>query len=179
MARLLDRVIVRAEQAGLSPARLILVAGRVGLLSFNDHTPAILRKLADPATAAKYSERCVRRRNIDTDGVLGAANDFEGHVVSAHPQDLLAGRTYHFRVVAHNEKSKAGPTLGEEKVFQTQPAGFGFELPDGRAWELVSPPQKHGALIQHIHEGVIEAANTGNALAYLTAPSESPVLAAV
>ena len=29
VARLLDRVIVRAEQAGLSPARLILVAGRV------------------------------------------------------------------------------------------------------------------------------------------------------
>ncbi|MCW2905369.1 MAG: hypothetical protein JWL68_158 [Actinomycetia bacterium] len=29
LARLLDRVIVRAEQAGLSPARLILVAGRV------------------------------------------------------------------------------------------------------------------------------------------------------
>jgi metal-sulfur cluster biosynthetic enzyme/ribosomal protein L22 len=30
IARLLDRVIVRAEQAGLSPARLILVAGDVG-----------------------------------------------------------------------------------------------------------------------------------------------------
>ncbi|MDX6335764.1 MAG: hypothetical protein QOG05_3104 [Streptosporangiaceae bacterium] len=29
VARLLDRVIVRAEQAGLSPARLVLVAGRV------------------------------------------------------------------------------------------------------------------------------------------------------
>jgi hypothetical protein len=29
VARLLDRVIVRAEQAGLSPARLILVAGDV------------------------------------------------------------------------------------------------------------------------------------------------------
>jgi metal-sulfur cluster biosynthetic enzyme/ribosomal protein L22 len=29
VARLLDRVIVRAEQAGISPARLILVAGRV------------------------------------------------------------------------------------------------------------------------------------------------------
>ena len=28
VARLLDRVIVRAEQAGLSPARLILVAGQ-------------------------------------------------------------------------------------------------------------------------------------------------------
>lgn len=32
-------------------------AGRVHLLAFNDHTPSILRKLEDPVTAAKYSER--------------------------------------------------------------------------------------------------------------------------
>ena len=32
-------------------------AGRVHLLAFNDHTPAILRKLDDPAALAKYSER--------------------------------------------------------------------------------------------------------------------------
>jgi alpha-D-ribose 1-methylphosphonate 5-triphosphate diphosphatase len=34
-----------------------IAAGRVGLLAFNDHTPAILRRLDDPATAAKYAER--------------------------------------------------------------------------------------------------------------------------
>ena len=108
------------------------------------------------------------------EGVLGAPFDFEGHSVSAHPQDLLPASTYHFRVLAHNEKSGEGPTLGEEKVFQTQPAGFGFALPDARAWELVSPAQKHGALIAHIKEGVIQAALAGDALAYLTAsPSEA------
>ncbi len=32
-------------------------AGRVHLLAFNDHTPNILRRAADPVTAAKYSER--------------------------------------------------------------------------------------------------------------------------
>lgn len=32
-------------------------AGRVHLLAFNDHTPAILRKLDDSAALAKYSER--------------------------------------------------------------------------------------------------------------------------
>ncbi|MBS0559107.1 MAG: alpha-D-ribose 1-methylphosphonate 5-triphosphate diphosphatase [Proteobacteria bacterium] len=31
--------------------------GSVHLLAFNDHTPAILRRCDDPATAAKYSER--------------------------------------------------------------------------------------------------------------------------
>ena len=34
-----------------------IAAGRVHLLAFNDHTPSILKKLADPVTSSKYSER--------------------------------------------------------------------------------------------------------------------------
>ncbi|WP_158742657.1 alpha-D-ribose 1-methylphosphonate 5-triphosphate diphosphatase [Acidisphaera sp. L21] len=34
-----------------------IAAGRVHLLAFNDHTPAIVRRTADPVTAAKYSDR--------------------------------------------------------------------------------------------------------------------------
>ncbi|MDQ2802497.1 MAG: alpha-D-ribose 1-methylphosphonate 5-triphosphate diphosphatase, partial [Pseudomonadota bacterium] len=34
-----------------------MAAGRVHLLAFNDHTPAILRKIDDPLVAAKYGER--------------------------------------------------------------------------------------------------------------------------
>jgi alpha-D-ribose 1-methylphosphonate 5-triphosphate diphosphatase len=34
-------------------------AGRVGMVAFNDHTPAILRKLETTAGAAKYSERAM------------------------------------------------------------------------------------------------------------------------
>jgi alpha-D-ribose 1-methylphosphonate 5-triphosphate diphosphatase len=34
-----------------------IAAGRVHLLAFNDHTPAILKKLQDPVDGAKYSER--------------------------------------------------------------------------------------------------------------------------
>ena len=34
-----------------------IAAGRVHLLSFNDHTPAILRRLGNPTALAKYSER--------------------------------------------------------------------------------------------------------------------------
>jgi len=32
-------------------------AGHIGMVSFNDHTPSIIRKLHDPATAVKYAER--------------------------------------------------------------------------------------------------------------------------
>jgi len=34
-----------------------IAAGRVHLLAFNDHTPAILKKVRDPAEGAKYSDR--------------------------------------------------------------------------------------------------------------------------
>ncbi len=41
----------------LDTALADIAAGRVHLLAFNDHTPAILRRLKDPAKATKYSER--------------------------------------------------------------------------------------------------------------------------
>jgi hypothetical protein len=44
-----------------------------------------------------------------------------------------------------------------------------FGLPDGRGWEMVSPPEKHGALVEPIGEDwLIQAAADGNALAYVT-----------
>jgi Divergent InlB B-repeat domain/WD40-like Beta Propeller Repeat len=44
-----------------------------------------------------------------------------------------------------------------------------FALPDGRGWEMVSPPEKHGALVEPIGEDwLIQAAADGNALAYVT-----------
>jgi len=43
--------------AALEMALVDIEAGRVGLVSFNDHTPGIVRKMTQPGTAAKYSER--------------------------------------------------------------------------------------------------------------------------
>ena len=54
------RVHLRWEAFNLPALELALsdiARGRVHLLAFNDHTPAILRRVGDPATAAKYSER--------------------------------------------------------------------------------------------------------------------------
>lgn len=54
------RVHLRWEAFNIDALGLALDAinaGRVHLLAFNDHTPAILRKLADPVALAKYSER--------------------------------------------------------------------------------------------------------------------------
>ncbi len=41
----------------LDTALADIAAGRVHLLAFNDHTPGILNKVADPVAGAKYSDR--------------------------------------------------------------------------------------------------------------------------
>ncbi len=65
--------------------------------------------------------------------------------LSAHLQSLEANTAYHYRIVA----VQGGEAVeGPDHVFTTQPAGGSeLTLPDGRAWELVSPPNKKAALI--------------------------------
>ncbi len=104
-------------------------------------------------------------------------SDFEAHAVSVHVQDLLAGSVYHYRVVVHNEHDPPGTVVeGVERTFTTQTAGA-LGLADGRQWELVSPPDKHGALIEAIRvQGVIQASAAGSAISYFAdAPTESGV----
>jgi alpha-D-ribose 1-methylphosphonate 5-triphosphate diphosphatase len=58
------RVHLRWEAFNLEALDLALGAiaeGAVHLLAFNDHTPSILRKMADPVTGAKYSDRAGMR----------------------------------------------------------------------------------------------------------------------
>jgi alpha-D-ribose 1-methylphosphonate 5-triphosphate diphosphatase len=45
----------------LDDALAAIAAGRVHLVAFNDHTPSILRKLADPVEGAKYAGRAGMR----------------------------------------------------------------------------------------------------------------------
>ena len=54
------RIHLRWEAFNLDALDMALAdiaAGRVHLLAFNDHTPAILRRLHDPVKGAKYSDR--------------------------------------------------------------------------------------------------------------------------
>jgi hypothetical protein len=97
--------------------------------------------------------------------------------VEAHIQELSPGSVYHFRVSA----TTAAPETvsSEDKTFTTQGVGGSsnqsFALPDGRQYEMVSPPAKHGALIEPIQDiGVVQAAANGGAFTYLTSqPTES------
>jgi alpha-D-ribose 1-methylphosphonate 5-triphosphate diphosphatase len=47
----------------LDTALTDIAAGRVHLVAFNDHTPAILKKIADPVAGAKYSDRAGMKLN--------------------------------------------------------------------------------------------------------------------
>jgi hypothetical protein len=79
--------------------------------------------------------------------------------------ELTPGTVYHFRVVATNG---LGETDGTDRSFTTQ-SDEAVALLDGRAWELVSPPNKHGVSLEAITEegGVIEAAEDGSAFTYI------------
>jgi NHL repeat len=104
-------------------------------------------------------------------GAGTVAEGTQGVPVSVHTQSLRAGTVYQFRVSATNS---AGTVVSEPLSFTTQAAG-GFVLPDGRQWELVSPPDKHGASLEGIaKQEVVQASVDGDAITYVAAkPTES------
>ncbi len=93
-------------------------------------------------------------------GTLGEGD--AGVTVSVHVQTGMAVDTpYRVRVVASNS---AGIATGAVVSFTTQPVGSAFSLPDGRAWELVTPANKHGANIEVQGESccALQAAEDGS-----------------
>ncbi len=94
-------------------------------------------------------------------GVLAASFGASG--ASVQLEGLEARTTYHFHVVAH---SALGTAESPDQVFTTQTQGANFALPDNRVWELVSPPDKHGALVEN-SEAAIQASVEGSAISYV------------
>ncbi len=68
--------------------------------------------------------------------------------VTAHLENLEANREYHWRVVATTE---AGTTAGVDHTFVY--ATGGEALAGNRAYEMVTPPQKNGALVAYASVG--------------------------
>jgi hypothetical protein len=99
-------------------------------------------------------------------------SSFGDQSVSVALHGLQPATTYHFRVIA---SSALGTVQGAERMFTTPAAPGAFALPDDRMWELVSPPDKHGAGIEAFNRegGVIEASEAGSAITYVAnAPIE-------
>jgi NHL repeat/WD40-like Beta Propeller Repeat len=147
--------------------------------SFEETPPALVEGPAasDVASTSATLSAKINPLGTDTDYRLeyGTSTSY-GHVLSgnvgegtsyvllaSHIQSLESGTTYHYRIVTTNQ---VGTIEGADHLFRTQTAGGVFNLPDGRAWELVTPPNKRGALIEPSIEGQIQAATDGGAVAY-------------
>jgi hypothetical protein len=105
-------------------------------------------------------------------GDLGAGRSSELAAVRA--QNLAPETTYHVRVAASNV---LGTVYGPDETFTTQGGGGAFMLPDGREWEMVSPPDKDGASILGPGEGgetLVQASEAGDAVTYVT---NAPIVA--
>jgi hypothetical protein len=90
---------------------------------------------------------------------------------SQHVQGLSPHTTYHYRVVALSELEPGvfEEFDGPDRAFTTQSGGGSLSLLDGRGWELVSPANKHGALIFGLEKAFrapVEASLDGSGVAY-------------
>ena len=102
------------------------------------------------------------------DGDAGAG---EGDVrLYVHLQGLPPSTTYHYRLVAVSAPAGKPVTVtGPDRTFTTQAAGAALTLPDGRQWEMVSPPNKQGAGILAVGYETgsdIQAAQEGDGITY-------------
>jgi hypothetical protein len=101
---------------------------------------------------------------------LGATTGFQEFNQATPPGSLTPSTTYLYRVIAANS---AGTAIGSEHPFTTQETAPVFHLPDGRAWEMVSPSDKDGGAIGApgtlFGGGDFQAAAAGPAFAYSSA----------
>jgi DNA-binding beta-propeller fold protein YncE len=88
--------------------------------------------------------------------------------VDARIEGLSPGVTYRYRLIAHNPLAPPEGIAGEEHQFTTQPATSSTALIDGREWEMVSPPDKHGAPLTTTTEevGLVQASEDGSRITY-------------
>jgi hypothetical protein len=116
-------------------------------------------------------------------GLVGAGEG--GIEVTYHLQGLSPATTYHYRVAVVSEVQIEPGVFQErtfhsrDRTFTTQSVGGGsLVLPDGRAWELVSPADKHGSSIYPLgspfkenSHPLVQSSASGDSITYrATAP---------
>lgn len=128
------------------------------------HTEATLKAEIDPGAApttfvVQYGETEAYGQETTPSG---AGSDFSTHTVSALLEGLISGHTYHYRFLATSHCEAAHPAsectaFGPDRTLYTYPNATpsgecpnaavrsATYLPDCRAYEMVSPPEKNGA----------------------------------
>ena len=146
---------------------------------------ATLHAEVNPGGAAttyhfEYGTSSVSEHSTPESPSIGS--DDTGHPAEARIQGLAADTLYHYRIVASNSQSPGGVS-GPDRTFTTQSHGT-LVLPDGRGWEMVTPPDKAGGLILPIYNRnqaggtgyvrTIEAAAGGDGITYSSASPTEP-----
>lgn len=90
----------------LETALADIAAGRVHLLAFNDHTPAIIRKLSDPVEGAKYAGRAGMKMDAFQDLAHGIASR-TGDVPGGLDRIAAAARAAGLPMASHDDDSIA------------------------------------------------------------------------
>jgi DNA-binding beta-propeller fold protein YncE len=111
-----------------------------------------------PASCAAIPSACTKTEPATAGEGFGDVEE------TVELQDLAPG-TYHCRVIAENS---FGTVNSAERTFTILALVSG--LPDARAWEMVTPPEKPGAAIEALTRegGLILAAEDGDAITYVT-----------
>ena len=86
----------------LDEACAAIAAGRVHLLAFNDHTPAILKKLSDPVEGAKYAGRAGMSM-ADFQAVTDRAAAREGEIPASRDRIAAAARAAGLPMASHDD----------------------------------------------------------------------------
>ncbi len=102
--------------------------------------------------------------------------EFGDQAAAVAVSGLTPSTTYYLRAIAENSFAEEDifsgehPVISEEVTFTTPASVLTSALPDAREWELVSPPNKHGASIEPLleHASLVQAAADGSAITYVT-----------
>ncbi len=110
-----------------------------------------------PGSCAATPSPCTKTASADI------AAGFGNQQASVEVQSLPPG-SYRYRVIAEN---KFGTVTSSEQTFAILVLLSG--LPDGRGWEMVSPPEKDGAEPEAITKegGVIQASEDGRSISFV------------
>ncbi len=116
------RLHARFEAANLDSVEMLLqdiAAGHVHMLSFNDHTPGILKKLANPAAGAKFAERSGQSYEAFCADARRAASTPQAAIETAQRRLAAAAREAGIPMASHDDR-----TLEDRTYFRSLGAGI-------------------------------------------------------
>lgn len=102
------RLHVRFEAANLDALEMLLAdiaAGHVHMLSFNDHTPGIVRKLSNPVAVSKFVDRTAQSYDAFCESARQAGEVTPAQIAAAHERLAEAARNAGIPMASHDDSS--------------------------------------------------------------------------